>query len=79
MGRASSTGGLTASGLEPGGGTFGGRSKGYKVIIYTAGSKSVTMASLRTVSVPGIRLETFRKFTAETSEHVKVQRARDTA
>lgn len=42
MGRASSTGALTASGLEPGGETFGRRSKGCEVIIYTAGSKSVT-------------------------------------
>lgn len=42
VGRVSSTGGLTASGLEPGGGTFGQRSNGCRVIIYTAGSRSVT-------------------------------------
>lgn len=41
IGRAAGTGGLTASGLEPGGGTFGQRRNGLGVIIYTVGSKSV--------------------------------------
>lgn len=36
-------------------------------------------ASLRTISVPGIRLKILGKFTAETSKHVKVHIARDPA
>lgn len=34
-------------------------------------------ASLRIVSVPGIRLEILGKFTAKTSEHAMVHRTRD--